>query len=65
MTALHAQDLQALQERARHDIATRIDVLAAQPVGDVVRDLAQPVALAAIADPLAPEIRSASCGLSA
>ncbi|MGV4891993.1 cytochrome P450 [Streptomyces viridosporus] len=50
MTALHAQDLTGLQERAFQDIASRLDGLAPQPVWEVMRDLAQPVALAAIAD---------------
>ncbi|MGW2892640.1 cytochrome P450 [Streptomyces griseoruber] len=50
MTSLRAQDLPALQERARRDIAARLGVLAPQPVWDVMRELAQPVALNAIAD---------------
>ncbi|MFI5979050.1 cytochrome P450 [Streptomyces sp. NPDC051452] len=50
MTSLHAQDLPALQERARRDIAARLEVLASRPAWDVMRELAQPVALNAIAD---------------
>lgn len=50
MGALHAQDLPALQERARQDIGARLDRLASQPTWEVMRELAQPVALAAIAD---------------
>ncbi|MGW4983585.1 cytochrome P450 [Streptomyces mirabilis] len=50
MTSLHAQDLPVLQERARRDIAARLEVLASQPAWDVMRELAQPVALDAIAD---------------
>ncbi|MDQ0904090.1 cytochrome P450 [Streptomyces canus] len=50
MGALHAQDLPALQERARQDIGARLDRLASQPTWEAMRELAQPVALAAIAD---------------
>ncbi|MFE2470546.1 cytochrome P450 [Streptomyces mirabilis] len=50
MTSLHAQDLPALQERTRRDITARLEVLAPQPEWDVMRELAQPVALDAIAD---------------
>lgn len=50
MTSLHAQDLPVLQERTRRDIAARLEVLASQPAWDVMRELAQPVALDAIAD---------------
>ncbi|MEU2730584.1 cytochrome P450 [Streptomyces griseoviridis] len=50
MTSLHAQNLPALQERVRRDITARLEVLAPQPAWDVMRELAQPVALNAIAD---------------
>ncbi|ALV39339.1 cytochrome P450 [Streptomyces sp. CdTB01] len=50
MTSLRAQDLSALQERARRDFAARLEVLAPRPVWDVMCELAQPVALNAIAD---------------
>ncbi|MCX4598394.1 cytochrome P450 [Streptomyces sp. NBC_01549] len=50
MTALHAQDLDALQDRLRQMIGERLDQVAALPVVEAMRELAQPVALVAIAD---------------
>ena len=49
MTALHAQDLDALQDHLRQMIRERLSQFAARPV-EVMRELAQPVALASIAD---------------
>ncbi|MER6377352.1 hypothetical protein ABT255_55975, partial [Streptomyces mirabilis] len=66
MTSLHAQDLPALQERARRGITARLEVLAPQPEWDVMRELAQPVALDAIADLLGvtPPLSDARAGTS-
>ncbi|MGW2826399.1 cytochrome P450 [Streptomyces sp. NPDC001443] len=50
MTALHAQNLDALQDRLRQIIRTQLLRSAARPVVEAMRELAQPVALAAIAD---------------
>ncbi|MFH9968553.1 cytochrome P450 [Streptomyces mirabilis] len=49
MTALHAQDLDALQDRLRQMIRELLAQFAARPVVEAMRELAQPVALAAIA----------------
>ncbi|MBC2868608.1 cytochrome P450 [Streptomyces mexicanus] len=49
MTALHAQDLDALQNSVDAVIRDRLQQCAAQPVVEAMRELAQPVALAAIA----------------
>ncbi|RSO09925.1 cytochrome P450 [Streptomyces sp. WAC 05379] len=49
MTALHAQDLDALQRSVGQTIHERLRQCAGQPVAEAMRDLAQPVALAAIA----------------
>jgi cytochrome P450 len=50
MGALHAQDLPALQARAHQDIAARLARLTPRPTWEVMSELAQPVALASIAD---------------
>ncbi|WP_406368755.1 cytochrome P450 [Streptomyces sp. NBC_00647] len=50
MTALHQQDLPALQERTRQHAAFRLVALTAESSWEAMRDLAQPVALASIAD---------------
>ncbi|MFF3412618.1 hypothetical protein ACFYW8_42105 [Streptomyces sp. NPDC002742] len=52
VTALHAQNLPTLQERARQDITARLGLLAPRQEWDAVRELARPVARAAIAEPL-------------
>lgn len=50
MTALHQQDLPALQQRTRHNAASRLAELSGEPSWEAMRELAQPIALAAIAD---------------
>ncbi|MEU1273571.1 cytochrome P450 [Streptomyces sp. NPDC005799] len=50
MTALHAQDLDALQNSVGQVIRERLHLCAAQSVVEAMRELAQPVALAAISD---------------
>ncbi|GAB1331663.1 cytochrome P450 [Streptomyces sennicomposti] len=50
MTALHAQDLDALQNTVGQVIRERLHLCATQPEVEAMRELAQPVALTAIAD---------------
>ena len=50
MTALHAQNLDTLQNSVGQAIHERLQQSAAQPMVEAMRELAQPVALAAIAD---------------
>jgi hypothetical protein len=62
MTELHAQDLPAPQERARHAIEDRLQILASQPVWDAMGELAQPVALDVIAGQPGPERQTSAQG---
>ncbi|OQQ15534.1 hypothetical protein B0675_27010 [Streptomyces sp. M41(2017)] len=50
MTALHQQDLPALQQRTFESAASRLAALTGEPSWEAMRELAQPIALAAIAD---------------
>ncbi|WP_127361668.1 cytochrome P450 [Actinacidiphila soli] len=61
MNALHAQDLDALQQRARRQLTERFDQLADRAEFDVVADVAAPLSLKVISDLLgvdAPDVRS-------
>ncbi|GGZ81556.1 cytochrome P450 [Streptomyces echinoruber] len=55
MTALRAQDLAAIEERARRLVAGRLDVLAGAGQFDVVAELAVPLSVAVVADLLGVE----------
>ncbi|QNS09451.1 cytochrome P450 [Streptomyces xanthii] len=55
MTALRAQDLGAVEERARRLVTGRLDVLAAGGQFDVVAELAVPLSVAVVADLLGVE----------
>ncbi|MBK3623303.1 cytochrome P450 [Streptomyces sp. MBT49] len=55
MTALRAQDLGAVEERARRLVAGQLDVLAAGGQFDVVAELAVPLSVAVVADLLGVE----------
>ncbi|MEV6948463.1 cytochrome P450 [Streptomyces sp. NPDC051172] len=55
MTALRAQDLGAVEERARRLVAGQFDVLAAGGQFDVVAELAVPLSVAVVADLLGVE----------
>ncbi|WP_432158077.1 cytochrome P450 [Streptomyces sp. bgisy153] len=55
MTALRAQDLGAVEERARRLVVGRLDVLAAGGQFDVVAELAVPLSVAVVADLLGVE----------
>ncbi|MEW2248612.1 cytochrome P450 [Streptomyces sp. NPDC006975] len=55
MTALRAQDLAAIEERARRLVVRQLDVLAGAEQFDVVAELAVPLSVAVVADLLGVE----------
>ncbi|MGA5442229.1 cytochrome P450 [Streptomyces griseoincarnatus] len=55
MTALRAEDLTAIEERAHHLVLERLDVLAGAGPFDVVSEIAVPLSVAVVADLLGVE----------